>query len=1798
LKQVFFFSLFLVLVPFLLPGQTNTDFWFAAPEVTSAHGDQPIYLRLTSFSQSAIVVISEPANTVANFPPMTVYIPPNGSVAVDLTALKDQVECKPPNTALNLGLYIHSEHPITAYYEVANTVNPEIFILKGNNALGTYFFIPSQDVLYNETSLNPKAWNTFDIIATEDNTTVTIVPKKAIVGHGTGVQFTVTLNKGQVYSAQATGQQGVDHLMGSVVTSDKPVAITMKDDSDRYPGQMCYDLTGDQIVPVSIIGNQYIVVRGSTNSTVNDWVFVTGTVNNTQVSVNGSVAAIVSAGETYHFNMTAGNLCTSVQADHPVYLLHLTGYGCETGSALLPAIGCTGSTQVAFTRTTSYTFEMIILTKAGAQGFFTLDGSSTLVTAAMFSSVPGNPAYVYTKITFPASTLPVGAHMLSNSMDVFHMGIIHTYDAGQSGCSYGYFSDFASLNLGSDQLVCAGTNVTFDAGPNRQSYAWYFNGTPYSTGSQTITVSNPGTYSVTVDDHGCMLSDTVQLDNYPFITPVITGTTGFCQGASQPLSVTPAFSSYLWSTGATTQSVTVSATGTYSVTVTDNNTCNHTASAAVTVHPLPVVTLVQPATTCVNLPPYALTGGSPAGGTYSGPGVNSTTGFFDPSSGIGAHLITYSYTDAFGCSATTSKTLTVNALPSVALAAQPSVCISASPFALTGGTPTGGIYSGPGVNSGTGIFTPSSGAGAHLITYTFTDASLCSNTANATLTVNPLPVVQLATQPSVCISAAPFALSGGTPVGGVYSGLGVNSGTGIFTPSSGAGSHNIIYTYTDPNGCSNATIKALVVYALPVITMSGQDGTCVSAPPFLLTCGSPSGGTYSGTGVNSGTGFFNPASGIGQHMITYTYTDSHGCTNTSSKILTVYAAPDVQVAPMAPVCISAQPFLLTAGTPAGGLYSGIGVNSGTSYFDPSSGAGSHLITYSYTDGFNCSGNASGIIVVNLLPVAQLQDQAAVCASDPPFLLTGGSPTGGIYSGTGVNSGTGYFDPAAGTASNLITYTYTDANGCSDAASKLLTVNPVPVVLFTAPDEACISAPPILLNGGTPAGGVYSGPGVNSATSYFDPASGAGPHLITYTYTSSNNCVSEVFRTITVNPLPVVQLIGQDAACISTPPFLLTCGLPAGGMYSGPGVNSLTGFFDPSSGAGSHTITYTYTDFSGCTGTTSRVLNVYAVPVVQLATQPSVCISASPFALTGGTPAGGIYSGTGVNSVNSIFDPATGPGSYLISYLFTDANGCSNSAASSLTVYPLPVVTLADQSGVCISVPPFPLTGGTPAGGIYSGPGVNSVTTFFDPASGAGVHPVTYTFTDASGCTSAVSKNITVNPLPAVQLSSQPEVCITAAPFALSGGTPAGGAYSGQGVNPATGVFTPSTGAGGHVITYTYADGNSCVSSATSTLTVIPLPLPTGTISVPGLVCETAQNIPCLLSGADPLATSFNWEISPVNAGTITGTTVSAVVSFNPGFSGVATIRFSPVSNCGTGTYSGYTSISVNPAPSVTFQSCIDPVTTRGAKPFRLKGGLPAGGIYSIDGTQLPTGILDPSTLSASPPDHIISYTYTNIFNCVVSKTQPLKVNNGSNFVCKNILTDIRDLSTYPTFEIVTGAVHRCWMSANLNYGAYITDKVTQTDNCTAEKYCQGNDGSKCTEAGGFYQWDELMTYLPADNASAEGEKGLCPPEWHVATEAEWAELISYYLGPGLAGWTISDPIPPEGFHAKTRGILYQNFSWDFLPPGLSATLFWTSTVSPAGDSRIFSHGVNGISPSVSRYASLRSNAFPVRCVKD
>ena len=98
------------------------------------------------------------------------------------------------------------------------------------------------------------------------------------------------------------------------------------------------------------------------------------------------------------------------------------------------------------------------------------------------------------------------------------------------------------------------------------------------------------------------------------------------------------------------------------------STCLSSATTTITVNQPPVVSLASLSPTCLNSTPYQLSGGSPAGGSYSGPGVSGN--IFNPSvAGLGAHSITYSYSSAVGCSGSATSTLQVMTQPSANLSA-------------------------------------------------------------------------------------------------------------------------------------------------------------------------------------------------------------------------------------------------------------------------------------------------------------------------------------------------------------------------------------------------------------------------------------------------------------------------------------------------------------------------------------------------------------------------------------------------------------------------------------------------------------------------------------------------------------------------------------------------------------------------------------------------------------------------------------------------------------------------------------------------------------------------------------------------------------------------------------------------------------------------------------------------------------------------------------------------------------------------------------------------------------------------
>ena len=154
------------------------------------------------------------------------------------------------------------------------------------------------------------------------------------------------------------------------------------------------------------------------------------------------------------------------------------------------------------------------------------------------------------------------------------------------------------------------------------------------------------------------------------------------------------------------------------------------------------------------------------------------------------------------------------------------------------------------------------------------------------------------------------------------------------------------------------------------------------------------------------------------------------------------------------------------------------------------------------------------LIIHPLPTVTLSPFASSCVNGGSITLTGGAPSGGDYSGTGVSMGS--FDTGlAGVGTHSITYYYIDANGCDGSAVETIEVNDSPVVAFASIPDLCATASPYTMTEGTPAGGTYSGPGVTGND--FDPATaGVGTWTLLYDYTDANGCSGQSVQTVLVD----------------------------------------------------------------------------------------------------------------------------------------------------------------------------------------------------------------------------------------------------------------------------------------------------------------------------------------------------------------------------------------------------------------------------------------------------------------------------------------------------------------------------------------------------------------------------------------------------------------------------------------------------------------------------------------------------------
>ena len=942
--------------------QQDTLFWFAAPNISAGIGESPIYLRLLSYDAPATVTISQPANGA--FLPITVNLPANGLDSVNLTAFIAQIESPAANVVATTGLKISSTSEISAFYEVKTSSNKEVFSLKGTKALGTNFYTPFQK-FWSTAVTAPVSFSSFEIVATEDNTTVLITPRTAITGHAINVTFSVVLNKGQTYSARDMNNSAASSLAGSIVSADHPVAVTTFDGA--LSNSTCTDVSGDQITSTDFIGTDYIVHKG-TGST--DRVYVLATQNGTGISVYNSTttSTLINWSETYEYALTEG--VNYIKTTKPVYLLHVSGYGCEMSAAQVPNLYCAGTYSTAFTRSSADSLAVILYTRSGFENLFTLNGAAGIINAGAFSTVPGTSGnFKVARITLNTTDVPVNSYnIIENTGDVFGLGVL----AGNNnnGASYGYFSEFNSypfVDAGLDDTICANVPFNLNGIVGGGSVTGSWGGSGYGS----FSMGNTALTNIYVPS---------PLDS--LITPIqlILSSTGPCPVQKDTL--------------------------------------------ILHVSPAPMVNASANQSVCANNAIVSLNG-SVAGGASTGVWSTLGTGTFSPSAtdfnadyipspadiANGSVNVVLTSTNVGSCSVVTDTmniAFTYQALVDAGVDTI-TVCANNAAVALSG-TVSGSSSTGKWITTGNGLFTPNNlalnanyqpssndiAAGQVLLYLESTSNGNCLPVQDSLLIVfAPSPVADAGVNQLICSNDATVQLNGSvtgaTTTGSWSGGAGTFSSSAtdlnaIYTPTaSEIASGNLVLTLTSTNNGNCITVNDIVQISFVAPPFANFNGTnvCLGNTTNFTDFSLPGYGTLATWSWNFDDGNLssnqNPSNSyatFGTYDVSLIVTNSIGCTDTIVKQVEVYDQPNASFTYVAS-CPNNQVIInftdnSTSTDPINYWFydfGGQGANASANPTQLFNTDGDYTITHIVSTTNGCSDTVEQIISVPAIPVA-------------------------------------------------------------------------------------------------------------------------------------------------------------------------------------------------------------------------------------------------------------------------------------------------------------------------------------------------------------------------------------------------------------------------------------------------------------------------------------------------------------------------------------------------------------------------------------------------------------------------------------------------------------------------------------------------------------------------------------------------------------------------------------------------------------------------------------------------------------
>ena len=888
----------------------------------------------------------------------------------------------------------------------------------------------------------------------------------------------------------------------------------------------------------------------------------------------------------------------------------------------------TDATNVGFRTTTLNGAYYLYGVEADVQGFFYKKAS--------------DPSYdtVYANI---------GSPFESNLTDLTP-GTTFTYQAfvtKRSTTYYGEQKTFSTLSCtsltaaiaASATSICAGDTATLTAsGASDYSENFYYS---WNNGATTAEIrpTEAGTYTVTVtDDNGCTATKSTTLTVNPLPVGTISGRTSICSGNSTTLTASGA-NSYTWSTGATTPTLTTSTAGTYTCTFRNTYGCTSTQDVTISVFTAPTITGIS-----------AICSGNSTTLTASGAdnytwSTGATTSSITVSEG-GTYTVTGTISD--GCEGSAGVTVSVGSLPTINISGNPSFCQGSNTVL----TATGGIsyewangttdntitVTTPGIDVVTGtnadgcsntasievamrpsyINMPVSAAICQGSTYNAmgtsystagayhvegTTAAGCDSIIDLTLTVNPLPTPSITGNTSICQgTSTTLAALGGTSFlwnnGSTSQAINVNQ-SGVYS-----------VTVTDANGCSNSTSATVSVNPLPTVTIAGNTAICAGNSTTLTASGADSYLWNNGSNGQSLT-----VSNAGTYTVTGT--NAYGCQNTASATISVNPSYNNVTASQA-IC-------------EGATYNFFGtmLNEAGTY------------NHSGTTTAGCDSVVNLTLTVNPLPTATINGNTTFCEGNNTTLTATGGATYLWNDGTTTSSIT----VANGGAYSV---TATDANGCNNTASAVVTANPLPNITISGNTAFCEGSTTTLTAQG---GNSYTWN--NGAQTAYITVTSSGNYTVTGV--GSNGCYNTASVSVSATPLPTITINGNTSFCQGGSTTLTATGADSYTWNNGTTTPSITvDAFGIYSVVGSTAI--------GCTGTASVTVTVSPNPTITISGDTELCPDETTTLTANGGTSYMWFDGT----TSATYQTSTAGSYSVIGY--NDA-GCHTMATAEVEAYP-------------------------------------------------------------------------------------------------------------------------------------------------------------------------------------------------------------------------------------------------------------------------------------------------------------------------------------------------------------------------------------------------------------------------------------------------------------------------------------------------------------------------------------------------